>query len=76
VPGNVIGGDVLPGSILWFAEIGRNEVARVGGKGASLGELVSAGIRVPPGFVIATPVFTAFMARTWATLRQEWRARC
>jgi len=51
----------LSGGILWFGEIGRNDVARVGGKGASLGELVRAGIRVPPGFVIATPVFTCFM---------------
>ena len=49
------------GGILWFEEIGRNDVASAGGKGASLGELVRAGIRVPPGFVIATPIFGAFM---------------
>jgi pyruvate, water dikinase len=61
VPGKLIGRDLFSGGILWFEEIGRNEVARVGGKGASLGELVRAGIRVPPGFVITTPVFTAFM---------------
>jgi pyruvate,water dikinase len=53
--------DTLSGGVLWFADIGRNDVARVGGKGASLGELVRAGIRVPPGFVIATPVFATFM---------------
>jgi len=49
--------------ILRFEEIGRNDVARVGGKGASLGELVRAGIRVPPGFVTATSVFSSFMDR-------------
>lgn len=47
--------------ILWFDDIGRADVARVGGKGASLGELVRAGIRVPPGFVVGTEAFSNFM---------------
>ena len=37
-------------NILWFQEIGMNDVAQVGGKNASLGEMVSnladAGVRV------------------------------
>jgi pyruvate,water dikinase len=40
--------------VLSFAEIGRDDVQRCGGKGANLGELTSAGIRVPPGFCIIT----------------------
>lgn len=61
VPEDMLRGDMLSGGILWFEDIGRNDVARVGGKGASLGELVRAGIRVPPGFVIATAIFETFM---------------
>jgi pyruvate,water dikinase len=69
----VLRGDGLSEGILWFEAIGRNDIARVGGKGASLGELVRAGLRVPPGFVIATPVFTAFMeaADPGGELRRE-----
>ena len=40
--------------VLRFAEIGRDDVARAGGKGASLGELLRAGIRVPTGFAVTT----------------------
>ena len=40
-------------SILWFEEVGAADVPRVGGKNASLGEMVralsGAGVRVPPG---------------------------
>jgi pyruvate,water dikinase len=36
--------------------------ATVGGKGASLGELIRAGIRVPPGFVITVDAFTQALA--------------
>ena len=44
--------------VLWFEEVGRADVARVGGKNASLGEMVQAlapkGIRVPPGFATSS----------------------
>ncbi len=43
--------------VRWFADIGLTDRASVGGKGASLGELERAGIRVPPGFVITTHAF-------------------
>ena len=33
--------------IAWFAEVGRDDVALVGGKGANLGELTQANIPVP-----------------------------
>jgi pyruvate, water dikinase len=36
--------------------------ATAGGKGASLGEMVRAGIPVPPGFVVTVSCFTAAMA--------------
>lgn len=40
-----------------FSEITKESVNLVGGKGASLGEMISAGIPVPPGFVITTEGF-------------------
>lgn len=43
--------------VLPFADIGRADVPVAGGKGASLGELLRAGIRVPDGFVVATAAF-------------------
>lgn len=43
-----------------FSEITKNDVPLVGGKGASLGEMTSVGIPVPPGFVITTDTFFAF----------------
>jgi pyruvate,water dikinase len=43
--------------VLPLADIGRDDVPFVGGKGASLGELLRAGIRVPAGFVVTTAAF-------------------
>jgi pyruvate,water dikinase len=40
----------------------RAERARFGGKAASLGELLRAGLPVPPGYVITTEAFGRFMA--------------
>lgn len=48
--------------IRWFAELRMTDVPSVGGKGASLGELTHAEIPVPPGFVITTNGFEAFLA--------------
>ncbi|MBU7048115.1 MAG: hypothetical protein HXS54_16900, partial [Theionarchaea archaeon] len=36
--------------ILWFDEIGMEDVPRVGGKSASLGEMTRADVPVPFGF--------------------------
>ena len=43
--------------VLRFADVGIGDVPSVGGKGASLGELLRAGIRVPDGFVVTTAAF-------------------
>jgi pyruvate,water dikinase len=44
-----------------------------GGKSASLGELTSAGVAVPPGFVVMTPAFDEFLRASAAgdAIRQE-----
>jgi pyruvate,water dikinase len=48
-------------AISWFADIGLADRPTVGGKGGSLGELTRAGIAVPPGFVVRTEAFEAFI---------------
>jgi len=47
-----------------FASLSREDVAYAGGKGANLGELVSAGLPVPEGFVIGAPAYAAFCEDT------------
>lgn len=47
--------------IRWFAQTRIDDRPEVGGKGASLGELVRAGIAVPPGFVVRTGGFEHFL---------------
>jgi pyruvate, water dikinase len=47
-----------------FAGLGRDDVAYAGGKGANLGELTSAGLPVPAGFVVGAPTYAAFCAQT------------
>jgi pyruvate, water dikinase len=42
--------------------LGRGDVAFAGGKGANLGELVRAGLRVPAGFVVGAPAFARVAA--------------
>ncbi|MCS7296176.1 MAG: phosphoenolpyruvate synthase [Chloroflexota bacterium] len=50
-------------SILWFTEIGKDDIAEAGGKGANLGELTRAGIPVPPGFVVTAATYRDFVRR-------------
>jgi pyruvate,water dikinase len=52
--------DAVP-VIAWFDAIGLADRPTVGGKGGSLGELIRAGIAVPPGFVVRTEAFEAFI---------------
>ena len=47
--------------VVRFADLGRGDVAVAGGKGANLGELTRAGLPVPPGFVLATAAYRAFV---------------
>lgn len=44
-----------------LTEVGRGDVAAVGGKAAALGELMAAGFPVPAGFVVGTEAFLAAM---------------
>jgi phosphoenolpyruvate synthase/pyruvate phosphate dikinase len=41
--------------------VGREDIAIAGGKGANLGELVRAGLPVPPGFVVTTDAYRTYV---------------
>lgn len=47
-----------------FSELSKNDAGIAGGKGASLGEMTQAGLAVPPGFVILSGAFDAFLEET------------
>jgi pyruvate,water dikinase len=59
--------------IAWFGDLSRQDVARVGGKGANLGELTRAGLPVPPGFVVTADAY--LQALDEAHVRQELHRR-
>ncbi|WP_427018865.1 phosphoenolpyruvate synthase [Pseudarthrobacter sp. P1] len=54
--------------ILWFSELGLKDLDRVGGKNASLGEMVgnltSAGVKVPDGFATTADAYRRFLRET------------
>jgi pyruvate,water dikinase len=51
--------------VLWFEKVGRNDVGKVGGKNASLGEMVaklgSKGVQVPPGFATTADAYWRYI---------------
>lgn len=55
--------------IVWFEDVGKGDLALVGGKGANLGEMVKAGIPVPPGFIVTVDGYFNFLEK--ADLRRE-----
>lgn len=54
----------LPVFTLWFEEIRKEDIPKAGGKGANLGEMLNAGIPVPPGFVITAQAYKFFLEKT------------
>jgi pyruvate,water dikinase len=59
-------GGVAP-PIVWFQDCRNDSVPLVGGKCASLGELINAGVRVPPGFAFTTAGSRRFLAEAGLT---------
>ena len=53
-----------PKLIVWLTEVGSQDRLLVGGKAAGLGELVKAGIPVPPGFVVTSEAYKLFVEET------------
>lgn len=47
--------------LVWFKEVGKEDVGLVGGKGANLGEMTQAGFPVPPGFIVTAQAYYEFI---------------
>jgi len=50
--------------ILWFEELTKDDIPLVGGKNANLGEMLKAGIPVPPGFAVTAYAYKRFIEET------------
>ncbi|MDI6858045.1 MAG: phosphoenolpyruvate synthase [Dehalococcoidia bacterium] len=50
--------------VVKFEEVGRGDIALVGGKGANLGEMLRAGIPVPPGFIVTAEAYSRFIEQS------------
>ncbi len=50
--------------ILWFEDLTKNDIPLVGGKNANLGEMLYAGIPVPPGFAVTAQAYKKFITET------------
>ncbi len=48
-------------AVVWFADVGKDDLGLVGGKGANLGELTKARIPVPPGYIVTADTYFAFL---------------
>lgn len=61
--------------ILWFEDLRRGDVGKVGGKNSSLGEMVSTlgamGVQVPPGFATTSAVYWQFLEANSLQMRMS-----
>lgn len=64
----VFGDSSVQDYVLWYQELGMQDVPRVGGKNASLGEMISnlanAGVQVPGGFATTAEAFNEFLEQS------------
>ena len=56
-------------NVRWFTEVGLADLDQVGGKNASLGEMIgsltSAGVNVPDGFATTADAYRRFVSQTF-----------
>ena len=50
--------------VLWLEEVRKEDTPLVGGKNANLGEMIAAGVPVPPGFAVTAYAFKYFLEKT------------
>ncbi|MGQ9529995.1 MAG: phosphoenolpyruvate synthase [Candidatus Bathycorpusculaceae bacterium] len=50
--------------VIWFENLRKRDIPLVGGKNANLGEMISVGIPVPPGFAITAYSYKKFLEET------------
>ena len=48
---------MVHGTVAWLGSLSSNDESWVGGKAANLGEMIAAGLPVPPGFVVTADAF-------------------
>ncbi len=48
-------------TVVWLEEVGKEDISIVGGKGASLGEMLRAELPVPTGFAVTAQAFRRFI---------------
>ena len=47
--------------VVWFRDVGKEDIPLVGGKGANLGEMTKAGFPVPNGFIVTADAYYQFL---------------
>ncbi len=64
----LVGNHIVQEYVLWYQDLGMNDVNEVGGKNASLGEMISnlanAGVKVPGGFATTSYAFNEFLEQS------------
>src|SRR3990170_3977843 len=50
--------------IIWLEDLRKGDILVVGGKNANLGEMIHAGMPVPPGFAITAYAYEKFIVET------------
>jgi pyruvate,water dikinase len=50
--------------VLWFENLRVTDIPIVGGKNASLGEMINAGLPVPPGFAVTAFAYEKYLDET------------
>ncbi|UBX48350.1 phosphoenolpyruvate synthase [Providencia alcalifaciens] len=64
---------LTPSNVLWYNQLGMNDVDRVGGKNASLGEMITnlsdLGVSVPNGFATTAQAFNDFLEQSGVNQR-------
>ncbi|MDI6904142.1 MAG: phosphoenolpyruvate synthase [Candidatus Bathyarchaeia archaeon] len=50
--------------VIWFENLRKTDIPSVGGKNANLGEMINAGIPIPPGFAVTAYSYKKFIEET------------
>ncbi len=60
-------------NILWFKNLTKDDINKVGGKGANLGEMISHDIPVPPGFCVSVEAYRNYLDENnlWDEIKNE-----
>ncbi len=56
--------NIKTAQLLWFKDVGKEDIPFVGGKGANLGEMINVEIPVPNGFIVTAKAYYDFVKNT------------